>query len=307
MTRLLFLISFLISCGMRPGIPHVIIDADTDNELDDVLAISAAFQSGAMKITGVTASQWEGGNMKPGGNKNPCKTEKTAYTSWLVNKIILQLLRKENTPCLKGAEFPVIYGRGEKDNVPQKNPASDFIIKKAGELPDNEKITLICLGSLTNIASAILSNPDIAKKIALYWVGTSYDFKSNTWGRVEFNAANDQDALDVVLDATDLELHIMPNNVSGKLRFNIKESLSRLEGKKGISPFIKERWEAIVEGHQWTSWTMWDLALIYAVTDPQWAEEKVVHTPPGNNQREIYIYSNIRSKLMAAKFWADLK
>lgn len=189
----------------------------------------------------------------------------------------------------------------------QENPASDFIIKKASELPDDEKITLICLGSLTNIASAIMINPGIAKKISLYWVGTSYDFKTNTWGRVEFNAANDQDALNVVLDATDLELHIMPNNVSGKLSFNIQKSLARLEGKEGISAFIKERWEAIVEGHNWTSWTMWDLALVYAVICPQWAEEKVVNTPPENKQREIYIYSDISSKLMAEKFWADLK
>jgi len=292
---------------MKPGIPHVIIDADTDNELDDVLAISAAIQSGAVQITGITASQWEGGNMKPGGNMKACKIEKTAYTSWLVNKIILLLLNMEDTPCLKGAEFPVVYGRGEKENVLQKNLASDFLIKKAGELPDGEKITLICLGSLTNIASAILSNQDIAKKISLYWVGTSYDFKNNTWGRVEFNAANDQDALDVVLDATDLELHIMPNNVSGKLRFDNQKSLARLEGKKGISAFIKERWESIIEGHNWTSWTMWDLALVYAVIYPQWAEEKVVHTPPENIQREVNIYSNINSKLMSEKFWADLE
>lgn len=305
MARVFFLVAFLISSSLYARVPHVIIDADTDNELDDVLAISGALMSGKLEIIGLTSAQWEGGNMKQGGNQKACKTEKSAYTSWLVNKIILELLHREKIPCLKGSESTVVYSSGGKNNEPRKSQASDFIIRKAHEIQSNEKITLICLGSLTNIASAVMSDPDIAKKISLYWVGTSYDFKRDIWGRVEFNAVNDLDALDVILDTKDLELHIMPNNVSGTLEFNNKDSLSRLAGEKDIGAFIKERWESIIEGHDWSSWTMWDLALIYAIIYPEWGQSKVVHTPPENTQRKVNIYTHIDYQCMTQEFWKN--
>ena len=37
---------------------NVIIDADTDNELDDLLAIAAALKSPKLEVIGMTAAQW---------------------------------------------------------------------------------------------------------------------------------------------------------------------------------------------------------------------------------------------------------
>ena len=41
---------------------NVIIDADTDNELDDLLAIAAALKSPKLEVIGMTAAQWDGRN-----------------------------------------------------------------------------------------------------------------------------------------------------------------------------------------------------------------------------------------------------
>ncbi len=53
-------------------------------------------------------------------------------------------------------------------------------------------MTIISTGALTNVASAVMVKPEIAKKIALYWLGQTYDFEKDVWiGEHEFNVAND--------------------------------------------------------------------------------------------------------------------
>ena len=77
---------------------------------------------------------------------------------------------------------------------------------------------------------AVMVKPEIAKKIALYWLGQTYDFEKDVWiGEHEFNVANDLEAFDLLCDAEDLEFHIMPNNVSGLLRFHNAHSINKLE------------------------------------------------------------------------------
>jgi len=296
-----------LSIILNAQVSNVIIDADTDNELDDLLAIAAALKSDKLEVIGLTAAQWAGRYQKKGEDNNSSGVRyNSAYTSWLLNVIILQMMDREEIPALKGSEKRVFYERGGQNNVPRENEASEFIIKKALELPENEKLTIISTGAITNVASAVMLCPEIAKKISLYWLGQTYDFDKNLWtGEGEFNIANDLDAFDVLCDAKDLEFHIIPNNVSGLLRFHNKSSIDRLEGKEGIGAFIRERWRNSYDGKSDSYWTMWDVALIYAVTNPEWASEKMVDTPPGTVNRKVSVYTDIDAKKMEEEFWGS--
>jgi inosine-uridine nucleoside N-ribohydrolase len=303
--KVLLLLSLLFSAVLNAQIGNVIIDADTDNEIDDLLAITAAFKSNKFEIIGLTAAQWDGRN-QTGGENEPCLNRNSAYTSWLLNVIILQMLDRDDVPALKGSEKRVFYKRGSDDNEPRESEASNFIIQEALKLPEGEKLTIISTGALTNVASAVMLRPEIAGKIALYWLGQTYNAEKDVWtGRGEFNLANDLDAFDALCDAKDLDFYIMPNNVSGKLRFHNERSIAKLEGETGIGAFIRERWK---EPHyRFTSdgyWTMWDIALVYALTNPGWAEMKLVDTPPENLKRKVYVYTDIDEKRMEEKFWS---
>ncbi len=308
---LLLIIFLSLSTVLNAQVRNVIIDADTDNELDDVLAITAAFKSDKIPIIGLTAAQFDvdGRNQTEGGGNQPCLNKNSAYRSWLVNVKILQMLNRGETPALKGSEIKILYKRDGANNIPRKSDASDFIIKKALEIPHNQKLTIISLGSLTNIASAVLLRPEISKRISLYWLGQTYDFDKNLWiGEGEFNVANDLDAFDVLCDATDLEFHIMPNNVSGLLKFHSKSSIARLGREKGIGAFIRERWmDGYYDGKPDSYWTMWDVALVYAVINPEWAREKMVDTPPWTLKRKVSVYTSIDVKKMEEEFWSYFK
>ena len=123
-------------------------------------------------------------------------------------------------------------------------------------------------------------------------------------GEHEFNVANDLDAFDALCDTKELEFHIMLNNVNGLLKFHSKNSIDRLEGEKGIGDFIRVRWIYGYYGNDSNSYrTMWDVALIYAITNPEWAPEIMVDTPPGSIKRKVNIYTTIDDEKMEEEFW----
>lgn len=288
-------------------IRNVIIDADTDNEIDDLLAITAALKSPELEVIGLTAAQWDGRNNTVEEGHDPWWNDNSAYTSWLMNTVLVQLLDRKDIPVLIGNERKVVYKKGGTGNKPRGSEAVDFIIQKALKLPQGEKLTIISTGALTNVASAIMLQPEIAKRISLYWLGQTYDFEKDLWiGEHEFNVSNDLDAFDLLCDTEDLDFHIMPNNVSGLLRFHNANSIAKLEGVEGIGSFIAERWKKRIGGNLNSSWTMWDVALIYAMINPEWAKEKRIDTPPGTQKRSVNIYTNIDAEKMESEFWNTL-
>ncbi len=310
MEKIKFLLFILLafSTYLNAQVHHVIIDADTDNEVDDLFAIAAALKSDQLEVIGLTAAQWVGRQQtEDEDNPTPCMKYNSAYSSWLLDIIILQMMEREEIPALKGCEKKVLYKRGDQNNQPRESEASRFIIKKALELPENEKLTIISTGSLSNVASAIMLRPEIARKISLYWLGQTYDFKKNLWtGEGEFNLANDPDAFDLLCDATDLEFHIIPNNISGLLKFNNKRSIPRMEGEKGIGAFLRERWQTYSDLNPHViCWAMYDVALIYALINPGWAREKMVSAPAGSTNRKVSLYTNINVRKMKKKFRND--
>ena len=113
--------------------------------------------------------------------------DNSAYTSRLMNAVLVQLLDRTDLPLPVGSERKIVYKKGSPENNPRRSEATDFIIRKASDLPPGEKLTIISTGALTNVASAVMVKPEIAKKIALYWLGQTYDFEKDLWiGEHEF-------------------------------------------------------------------------------------------------------------------------
>jgi purine nucleosidase len=85
-------------------------------------------------------------------------------------------------------------------NKSQTSPANNFIVEQARALPEREKVNVVALGALTNVASALLDAPDIISKVRLYGLGSSYDFEAGTMKNTAFNSVMDIQAIDVILN-----------------------------------------------------------------------------------------------------------
>jgi len=68
-----------------------------------------------------------------------------------------------------------IYDWGQ--DVAQHSAAAYFIIQEAKKASSDNKLNIIALGALTNVASALLIEPSIAANVRLYCLGTSYNFR----------------------------------------------------------------------------------------------------------------------------------
>jgi inosine-uridine nucleoside N-ribohydrolase len=290
---LLFLLSSVLLINMQAQKPNVIIDADTGNEIDDMPAIVLALKSEKVDVLAVTAAQW---------NRVEVCGRQTMDESWVLNNRTLQLLEMKHIPSLKGSELAVGQGQhwGSKTGT-AFNEASGFIIKKAMERPEGEKLIVIVTGSATNVASAIISEPKIIDKIAVYFIGTTYDFKRKAFNKNEFNVRSDLNAVETLFNTEGLELHVMPANICTNLKVTQNDIDIRLKSNEGIDGMLKELWTKV--NKEGIDWTMWDFAIVQAVINPQWAKEILVKTPPENTQREVYLYNQINTGEMMEDFW----
>jgi inosine-uridine nucleoside N-ribohydrolase len=194
------------------------------------------------------------------------------------------------------------FAWGFNHGMPVPNSAGiDFILSEAKNASPENKITIACLGPVTNVAGAILTEPAIAKNIRLYILSMKYDPATGTWNKNEFNARNDLNALDIILDCDDLELLVISGQVSGQLVFQRKETRGLLaKYNTKISQNLSDRWDAVAAGE---TWIMWDLALIESIIHPELATLEKATTPPENVQRPIYVFTDIDEDKMKADFW----
>jgi purine nucleosidase len=290
---------FVLSLGcwqaalMAAPPPKVILDADTANEIDDVPAIVLALKSGLLDVRALTAAQW---------NRFEACGRDTMHESWVLNNRILSSLGMEHVPSLRGSEFAVGQGQhtGAKSRT-MPNEASAYIAQKALEMSPGEKLIVITTGSATNVASAIINEPAIISKIAVYFIGTTYHFDRSAFDKNEFNVRSDLNAVDTLFNTVGLELHVMPANVCTTLLVTKDDLDRRLRSDDGVEGLLRERWIQVNPDN--VAWTMWDFAIVQAVMNPQWTKQITVKTPPENLPREVFLYTEIDAEAIMENFW----
>lgn len=178
---------------------------DTDPGIDDVLALLLAFSSPELQVEGITTVV---------GNVNLDIANLNALK-------ILEFLGINDIPVSSGAATPIkreavngkeihgIMGLGEAE-LPDPTIALDertaiqLIIDKVDEL--GKELTIIPLGPLTNIASAIKAKPEIVEQISeLSIMGGAFNLTPYGHGNVnavaEYNIWHDPEAAKIVFDA----------------------------------------------------------------------------------------------------------
>lgn len=148
----------IISASIMQSQPshHLFIDADTANEIDDLYAIVRALLEPTFMVVGLSSAQWNHRLSPPD----------TVSLSQKINEDIVSLMGRKDVPTTLGAEM--IMGKPWGGDEPRDSPAAQAMIAAARTLPSEEKLTIACLGAVTNLASAVKLAPDIASRIRCY-------------------------------------------------------------------------------------------------------------------------------------------
>ena len=272
----------------------LIIDADTANEVDDLFAIVRALTAPSLHILGITSAQF---------HISPLASDTTVLESQAINQDILRLMNIDHIPLPIGSNSPML---NPKD--PASSQASRFIIEQAHKISGDDILHIAVLGSCTNVASAIVEDPTIISKIAVYYIGFWHDAEQNIYDKKEFNSGNDTVAVNVLLDTEGLDFNVMTATTCQHLVFDKSVVDDRLKAKGPIQDYMVSRWNTFERW--WTKedpaklkWIMWDVAIIEALIHPHLAVKETFTTPPENAKRYIEAYVSIEVDDMKASFW----
>ena len=134
---------------------RLMIDSDCKNEIDDQWAIALAILSPErFKIEGFVGANFDN---QRGGSDSVEKSVKEI-------KKVLQLAGMEGRWPVKNGSDPMQYRF-----QPSESEGVDFIIEKAMASSPDDPLWIVGLGSATNIASAVLKEPEIIDKIIVFW------------------------------------------------------------------------------------------------------------------------------------------
>lgn len=288
------LLSLVLFCFCFPNIStaqkQIILDADTGNEVDDYYALARAFVEPSWNIICLNATQWQ---------SSQWAIPETMENSHRLNQVLLGEMGMDIKTRRGGVNRMFDWG-----DMAQHSAAAYEIIKQTKVLPENQKLYIIALGALTNVASAIYIEPTIASKIELYWLGTTYDFEKGILKRQDFNCMMDQQALEVVL-MSEVDMHVMPVNVAVEMKFDYEDTVKRLPKESNLSKLLLERWFQHLDGGR-KERIIWDLALIQAIIFPKWVTKKKILTSKDNGERPIHYYSSIAAKKMREEFFTTM-
>jgi purine nucleosidase len=273
----------------RPESVKMIIDSDSGNEIDDLFAITLALIDPKIEIIGLTSAQW---NMHPSA-----RNDSSVYVSQKINEELLRLNEKFEIPHPIGAPIQSGYW-GDTKAIPSE--AATFIIQEVKKLKFGEKLNVVTLGAVTNLASAIQLDTTISSRISWYAMGLKYNDRDRIWDKNEFNTRNDLDGMDYLLNREDLETHVMTATTSSVYTFNQNETFDLMRNRGPKWDYLVDRWYNLYPNYR--NWTMWDVALIHAIMNPDLVTEKEIWSPDENFRKRIFVYTWIDDKKMRREF-----
>lgn len=277
---------------------RVIVDTDAACEADDPFAIAHALLCKKFEVKAILAEQF-----------GAPETTRLSYN--------------EITTVLEAMELdvPVFMGEeGKLSDVEGKDisPAAEFLIEEA--LKEEEKsLFVLCLGAITNVASAIKKCPEIIKKMTVVWIGGQNLDCPNPDFR-EFNSGNDIQAANYVV-ASGVDLWLIPVNVYGTMHIGLAEIQRRISpcGKIGKHLFENMITYNMSEYAGWTageSWSLGDSPAVGVALDqncgqyvyreaPIFEEDTMYRFEAG--RPKIRVYTSINSRFILEDFIGKLE
>lgn len=244
---------------------RLVLDTDTYNEIDDQFAVAYAMLSHEkLNVEAVYAAPFH--NTRSSG---PGDGMEKSYTE------ILHLLKRLEYP----AEGFVYHGStswltGREE--PEQSPAALDLIRRAMTPSQEGPLYVVAIGAITNIASAILLEPEIIRRIVVVWLGGqphALHFAK------EFNLMQDRSSSQLIFDCGVPLVQIPCLGVASHLLTTVPELGEALKGRNPISDFLFERFCEFHDDHFAWAKEIWDISSIAYLLNAEWVPTSVVPSP----------------------------
>ena len=284
------------------GRVDVVIDTDTYNEIDDQYALSYLIKSDEkLDLKAIYAAPFF--NEKSTG---PADGMEKSY--WEIMNV-LTLLERED---LKEHVY-----RGSTEYLPSEtepviSDAAKDLAKRAMDYTEEHPLYVVAIAAITNVASALLLNPDIKNRIVLIWLGGN---ATNWPDNKEFNLYQDVAGARIVFGCGVPLVQLPCMGVVSAFTTSGPELEYHLRGKNKLCDYLVNvtttEAAACNGGPVWTR-PIWDVTAVAWLLDGDFEEDCLIHSPIpeydnryafDNNRHFIkYVYHIKRDKLFADLF-----
>lgn len=300
-----------------PALIPVLFDTDANNELDDQHAMAyLLFNGETFDVKGITVNATHsGGNIEE---------------QYVEAERILQLCElKGKMPLLRGADadFLTILPTIEDASYDGK-AAVDFIISESMKM-EEEKLVLLAVGKLTNVALALAKAPAIADKVRVVWLGSNYPEPG------EYNQVNDTASMSYVLQqnvpfemvtvrygkpsGTDA-VQVTQEEVNKRMPGRGPKVTESITGRHGgtfntFGDYAISLFEHIDYHSDPPARALFDMAAVAIVKNPSWAKRTAVACPKlvadqwieqPENARKILLWENFDREAIIGDFYRTL-
>ena len=233
----------------------MVLDSDTYNEVDDQFALCYALLSPQrLNVQATYAAPFLNARSSDAGDGMQKSYDEIVR---LLNK-----MGRASDMVFKGATSFL-----PDEKTPVDSPAVRDLISRAMARPIGDPLYVVCIGAITNLASALLIEPRIAGHIAVVWLGgqpLSYPTA------LEFNLMQDIPAVRVVLNAG-LDFTLIPcTGVASHLLTTPYELRAHLSGKNAMCDALIELFCAYSDDHFAWAKEIWDVSAIAYLINPAW-------------------------------------
>ncbi|MEX0322715.1 MAG: nucleoside hydrolase [Puniceicoccaceae bacterium] len=296
----------------------VILDTDANNEVDDQHAIAYTLLNGdVFKVEGLTVNRTRNG----GGIED----------QYAEAMRVVRLCKLDNVvPIINGASggFDEI-----KDSTDARtfdgSEAVDFIIEQS-LVPRDQKLVILAVGKLTNVALAVKKDPSIVNRVRLVWLGSNYPNPG------EYNLENDIPSMNYLL-GTEIPFEMVTVRYSeetgtGAVRLSRDRAMKEMPGlgpkiaepvtgRHGGDFFCFGDYSANLFEHvecygDPPSRALFDMAAVAIVKNPDWAEKTKIEAPvmvgeewqftEGSN-RDVLLWENFDKEAIIEDFLKTMR
>lgn len=246
----------LIKNLQQPNHPvDVVLDTDTYNEIDDQFALSYLLSYGEKLHTkAIYAAPFFNSH-----STSPADGMERSYQEILH---LLDLLGRNDM-------ISSVY-RGSADylsdeTTPVFSPAADHLCKLALEYTSENPLYVVAIGAITNVASAILMNPQIIDRIVIVWLGGH----ALHWpDSKEFNMKQDVAAARIVFGCGAPLVMLPCQGVVSSFTISEAELVYWLKGKNPLCDYLVQHTideVTYAKGKPWTR-VIWDVTAVAWLT-----------------------------------------
>jgi purine nucleosidase len=166
---------------------RVIINTDAKNEADDQFAIVHALLSPTLDIRGLIPAHF--------GTR---RSQRSMEESREEIDLLLRLMNLTGKVTVADGAATAL----QDELTPQDSPGARLIIEESQSASPGDPLYVAFLGPLTDMASAILLDPEIVRRdVIVIWIGGVGYGGLTSYPGIEFNLSNDIAAANVVFDS----------------------------------------------------------------------------------------------------------